>query len=163
MYFYSNCIRINVLLGQGTYIELSDPQSNLRRILFELSLKWTEMQIPIEKYMLLIDKSIEATEHLSLLNNKLARQIHCSLKMMLPDATQLLFYPSLLVKNLKSEAAEFYADVAKELGWSLQEHEERLYEVFKEINTTGHYTHTEKELEMGCKLAWRNSSKCIGR
>lgn len=33
----------------------------------------------------------------------------------------------------------------------------------REIQTTGTYTHTQTELERGCKLAWRNQSRCIGR
>lgn len=32
-----------------------------------------------------------------------------------------------------------------------------------EIEKTGTYTHTFKELEVGAQLAWRNSSKCAGR
>ena len=39
----------------------------------------------------------------------------------------------------------------------------RLAEVRDEIDKTGTYTHTPAELEHGARVAWRNSSKCIGR
>ena len=41
--------------------------------------------------------------------------------------------------------------------------EQRLAEVRFEIETTGTYTHTGPELEFGARVAWRNSSRCIGR
>ncbi|MFM7080165.1 MAG: nitric oxide synthase oxygenase [Bacteroidota bacterium] len=40
---------------------------------------------------------------------------------------------------------------------------ERLQEVEMEIKSTGIYTHTIKELSHGCRMAWRNSNRCIGR
>ncbi|WP_433324738.1 nitric oxide synthase oxygenase [Spirillospora sp. CA-294931] len=39
----------------------------------------------------------------------------------------------------------------------------RLGEVCEEIRETGTYTHTEEELAFGARVAWRNSSRCIGR
>ncbi|MFC0555548.1 nitric oxide synthase oxygenase [Planotetraspora thailandica] len=39
----------------------------------------------------------------------------------------------------------------------------RLREVFAEISQTGTYTHTPGELAFGAQVAWRNSSRCIGR
>ncbi|WP_268249388.1 nitric oxide synthase oxygenase [Planobispora rosea] len=39
----------------------------------------------------------------------------------------------------------------------------RLREVRAEIARTGTYTHTPGELAFGARVAWRNSSKCIGR
>ncbi|MCX4240726.1 nitric oxide synthase oxygenase [Paraliomyxa miuraensis] len=39
----------------------------------------------------------------------------------------------------------------------------RLEEVRKEVATTGTYRHTIEELTHGARLAWRNSSRCIGR
>ncbi|MFB9717741.1 nitric oxide synthase oxygenase [Planobispora longispora] len=39
----------------------------------------------------------------------------------------------------------------------------RLREVRAEITRTGTYTHTPGELAFGARVAWRNSSKCIGR
>jgi nitric-oxide synthase, bacterial len=39
----------------------------------------------------------------------------------------------------------------------------RLQQVHHEIETTGTYWHTAAELEFGARVAWRNSSRCIGR
>ena len=39
----------------------------------------------------------------------------------------------------------------------------RLRQVRHEIETTGTYWHTPAELEFGARVAWRNSSRCIGR
>jgi nitric-oxide synthase, bacterial len=39
----------------------------------------------------------------------------------------------------------------------------RLQQVRREIEATGTYWHTPAELEFGARVAWRNSSRCIGR
>ena len=39
----------------------------------------------------------------------------------------------------------------------------RLSHVRRQIETTGTYRHTPAELEFGARVAWRNSSRCIGR
>jgi nitric-oxide synthase, bacterial len=39
----------------------------------------------------------------------------------------------------------------------------RLRQVRHQIETTGTYWHTPAELEFGARVAWRNSSRCIGR
>jgi nitric-oxide synthase, bacterial len=39
----------------------------------------------------------------------------------------------------------------------------RLSQVGREIEATGTYWHTLAELEFGARIAWRNSSRCIGR
>jgi nitric-oxide synthase, bacterial len=39
----------------------------------------------------------------------------------------------------------------------------RLRQVRREIETTGTYWHTPAELAFGARVAWRNSSRCIGR
>lgn len=39
----------------------------------------------------------------------------------------------------------------------------RITQVANEIELTGTYTHTPEELAFGARVAWRNSSRCIGR
>ncbi|MGK9464963.1 nitric oxide synthase oxygenase (plasmid) [Streptomyces sp. G6] len=39
----------------------------------------------------------------------------------------------------------------------------RLQQIRTQINETGTYTHTADELVFGARVAWRNSSRCIGR
>jgi nitric-oxide synthase, bacterial len=41
--------------------------------------------------------------------------------------------------------------------------DDRLAQVFTEIDATGTYQHTEDELAFGARVAWRNSARCIGR
>ena len=42
-------------------------------------------------------------------------------------------------------------------------HEARWKQIQKEVEVTNSYQLTETELIYGAKLAWRNSSRCIGR
>lgn len=42
-------------------------------------------------------------------------------------------------------------------------HETRWKQIQKEVEATNSYQLTETELIYGAKLAWRNSSRCIGR
>ena len=79
------------------------------------------------------------------------------------EAMQFALYPLLTDQNLKKEAEMFYKEIAGELRWSSQVLQQRLFEVNTEISSTGQYTHTGQELEVGARLAWRNSAKCIGR
>ncbi|MFM7768215.1 MAG: nitric oxide synthase oxygenase, partial [Bacteroidota bacterium] len=39
----------------------------------------------------------------------------------------------------------------------------RKSDVEREILETGSYVHTIRELAHGCRMAWRNSNRCIGR
>ncbi len=39
----------------------------------------------------------------------------------------------------------------------------RLRQIRRELEATGTYRHTPEELEFGARVAWRNSSRCIGR
>lgn len=79
------------------------------------------------------------------------------------EAKKIIVQPLLNDDNLLSEAKLFYEDVAKELNWTSQVLEDRLFEVSREINISGMYTHTTTEIEIGARLCWRNSAKCIGR
>ena len=68
--------------------------------------------------------------------------------------------------DLVTEAAEFLetwrahpeADPPSEEACEL-----RLKEISNEVQTTGLYTHTARELEFGARLAWKHSNRCIGR
>lgn len=41
--------------------------------------------------------------------------------------------------------------------------DERIEEVKREVEESGTYVHTFEELQFGCRLAWRNSGRCIMR
>ncbi|WP_408893074.1 nitric oxide synthase oxygenase [Paenibacillus taichungensis] len=65
--------------------------------------------------------------------------------------------------ELRNEAERFIYKCYKELGHSREDAQARLVAVLNEIEHTGTYVHTADELEHGCKMAWRNSNRCIGR
>ncbi|WP_433707562.1 nitric oxide synthase oxygenase [Paenibacillus illinoisensis] len=65
--------------------------------------------------------------------------------------------------QLQGEAERFIYTCYEELGHSREDAEARLIAVHQEIEDTGTYVHTTEELEHGCKMAWRNSNRCIGR
>lgn len=78
-------------------------------------------------------------------------------------AMAIFIRPSMVEDKLKADAEEFFKEVASELNWSHEELRNRLIAVNMEIAATGTYTHTTQEVEIGARLAWRNSAKCIGR
>ncbi|ADU29018.1 nitric oxide synthase oxygenase [Evansella cellulosilytica] len=63
---------------------------------------------------------------------------------------------------LYEKAKQFIVQCYGELG-KVDEIENRLVVIEREIKESGLYEHTFEELEYGAKLAWRNSNKCIGR
>ncbi|WP_418041828.1 nitric oxide synthase oxygenase [Paenibacillus xylanilyticus] len=65
--------------------------------------------------------------------------------------------------QLQGEAERFIYTCYEELGHSREDAKARLIAVYQEIEATGTYVHTTEELEHGCKMAWRNSNRCIGR
>jgi nitric-oxide synthase len=70
-------------------------------------------------------------------------------------------YQSEYLRTLQEKAEKFYLDyyAEQDLGCPRQ----RLRQVFEEIEATGTYEQSFKELEYGAKVAWRNSNRCIGR
>jgi nitric-oxide synthase len=67
------------------------------------------------------------------------------------------------LERLQEEAERFIYTCYKELGHTREDAEARLITILHEMEKTGTYTHTAEELEHGCKMAWRNSNRCIGR
>jgi nitric-oxide synthase, bacterial len=62
-----------------------------------------------------------------------------------------------LTRNAEQFVAQFFDE--NELGSP----DRRLQQVRQEIQSTGTYWHTQDELAFGARVAWRNSSRCIGR
>lgn len=67
------------------------------------------------------------------------------------------------LESLQEEAERFIYRCYEELGHSRKDAQARLLAVMDEIQETGTYVHTVEEVEQGCKMAWRNSNRCIGR
>lgn len=65
--------------------------------------------------------------------------------------------------SLYKEACAFLDQFAEETRCSEEQTEMRKTAVEQEIKSTGTYSHTFEEIIYGAKLAWRNSTKCIGR
>jgi nitric-oxide synthase len=64
--------------------------------------------------------------------------------------------------GLLAEAANFVALFYSE-NLSADSADDRLTQVRREIESTGTYRHTAAELTFAARVAWRNSSRCIGR
>ena len=61
------------------------------------------------------------------------------------------------------EAVAFLKQFAEETGVGQIQSEDRIDKVKSDIMTHGTYIHTFEELQFGCRLAWRNSGRCIMR
>ena len=124
-----------------------------------------EKQIPFDFVALLGNEFLDATQ--PYLYNKAGSDLGESLEMafayMYKEAMHFILTPLLIDRNLRIASSKFYKDVASELGWSNQTLHKRMVEINAEILSTGTYTQTSEEIEVGARLAWRNSSKCIGR
>ena len=75
----------------------------------------------------------------------------------------VLMQPILNQQRILSQAAEFIRLLADELAWEPADYARRWSEIEREVRATGTYTHTYDELSYGAQVAWRNSTKCIGR
>jgi nitric-oxide synthase, bacterial len=70
--------------------------------------------------------------------------------------------PSVGDEGLLAEAAHFVALFQAENPAASQA-AERMSQIRREIAATGTYRHTEAELTFAAQVAWRNSTRCIGR
>lgn len=142
---------------------MSNPQSHLRKLFREQSAKWIELGLSTETYFLIGKGILDEFEPLFSDSEESDHRLRNALAFLWKEAMQFILHPVLFQQNLMSEALKFYDDVAKELDWSPQVLKKRMFEVNMELSLTGQYTHTKEELEIGARLAWRNSAKCIGR
>ncbi len=65
--------------------------------------------------------------------------------------------------SIISEAAEYLKIFCIEQNIPIENLEKRLAEICCEVEQTGTYWQTLSEITYGAKLAWRNSTRCIGR
>ncbi|MEM7125380.1 MAG: nitric oxide synthase oxygenase [Chloroflexota bacterium] len=61
------------------------------------------------------------------------------------------------------EAETFLRQFAEERKQREETYQARLHEVRESIKQTGAYQHSTEELNFGATVAWRNSTRCIGR
>ena len=69
--------------------------------------------------------------------------------------------PEQSTPRLLAEAEQFLTQTYSELAWKGLA--DRLCAVAAEIARTGTYTLAPQELAHGCRLAWRHSTRCVGR
>ncbi|XP_058453237.1 nitric oxide synthase [Malaya genurostris] len=68
--------------------------------------------------------------------------------------------PDIVLQHAKDFLDQYYASIRR---LKSPAHEARWQQVQKEMESKGSYNLSETELIYGAKLAWRNSSRCIGR
>ncbi|KAL7565512.1 hypothetical protein ACA910_012247 [Epithemia clementina (nom. ined.)] len=90
-------------------------------------------------------------------------QLEDGLALLFADTMSFTFYPMLREEMLCQKATEFLQQAAEELNWSQSQLSKRILQVKLEISSHGTYEHTTEEIELGARLAWRNSVKCVGR
>jgi len=73
-----------------------------------------------------------------------------------PDVTEILTDATAFLTQYSKEYSTAYDNVEGGIDG-------RLKQVKEEIETTGTYVQTFDELQYGCRLAWRNSGRCIMR
>ena len=139
--------------------------SDVRKALAKQGEIWLQKQIPLD-FVALFGKEYIDTIHpyfCKKMGPSLAKKLDIALAYLYKEAMHFIMHPLVVDKNLRDAVSEFYNEVASELDWSKGVLEKRMVEINLEILTTGTYTQTSQEIEIGACLAWRNSGKCIGR
>ena len=67
------------------------------------------------------------------------------------------------IKDIKQEAVVFLNQFYGEKSLSKKALNQRIEEVLNTIETSGSYAHTLDELIFASRVAWRNSTRCVGR
>ncbi|WP_157579285.1 nitric oxide synthase oxygenase [Spirosoma montaniterrae] len=126
----------------------------------ELARVHTNHRVPPDAYGKLIEPMLRVMkQHIP--NFSLQREQ--AWQRLLTRVSHVLQQPIVNQQRTIRQAREFIGQIAAELDWEAAKTERRLAEIEREIHATGTYTHTFDELSYGAQLAWRNSSKCIGR
>lgn len=131
-----------------------------------------KMNIPTYSYALvgasilstilpLFEKEEEATKGTE--SPVLAEDLRAGLGKVYGNIMSIVYYPMLRQEKLIAKAREFYEMVGEELHWSDGQLQARMHVVEEEVALTGTYVQTGEELEIGARLAWRNSAKCVGK
>jgi hemoglobin-like flavoprotein len=91
-----------------------------------------------------------------------AKGLRAALTKVYGEIMSIVYYPMRRQETLVAAARDFYEQLKVELEWSDAKLQRRFQQIELEIASTGAYLQTTEELEMGARLAWRNSAKCIG-
>lgn len=84
-----------------------------------------------------------------------SQQIREQIREQMDDAESL--------STLLLEAIDYLRLLYQEQSLPASQYQERLQEIYREYRRSHTYWQTEEELVYGAKVAWRNSTRCIGR
>eukprot|EP00037_Helgoeca_nana_P007590 m.69061 g.69061 ORF g.69061 m.69061 type:complete len:1558 (-) comp18369_c0_seq1:350-5023(-) len=129
--------------------------------LIELGQMHRAMRIPSQIFPLLLVPLVATVKHFFGANWR--DEMESVWRVLYTRAARVIAAPTAYDEKLITEAIDYLSKVADELNWDAAVLAKRIVEVRHEIVVTGTYTHSYEELALGCQLAWRNSSKCIGR
>jgi hemoglobin-like flavoprotein len=115
----------------------------------------------LECFQPIFEKEEEATKDSD--DPVIASDLRAGLTKVYSEIMSVVYYPMLKQEKLVTKAQEFYEQVKEELQWTDDQLHSRMMQIEEEIQMTGTYIQTTEELEMGARLAWRNSAKCVGR
>ena len=140
---------------------IHDPSSEIRQTFKRISTKWNDLNLTVEA-LLLLGKEIIAGSSSTLLHSDVF--LIQAFSFLWKECLKVgILYPITVNHKLRKDAERFIDEVAAELKWTYEMKRKRLFSVRTEISATGTYSHTAEELEIGARLAWRNSAKCVGR
>jgi nitric oxide synthase oxygenase domain/subunit/sulfite reductase alpha subunit-like flavoprotein/hemoglobin-like flavoprotein len=152
--------------------ELASTNGEFRQTLRTLGNLHRMMGVPTYAFALVgatliecLEPLLEREEELSKnwVTSVTASQLRAAFIFLYGEVVSMVYFPMYKQEKMVKEAQEFYEMLQAEFHWSDAELSRRMQQVEQEIGASGTYTQTSKELEMGARLAWRNSAKCIGR
>ena len=144
----------------GFLVRSLDAGQAVNQELRELARLHSSVNVPPEAYAKITGPLLEVMkQHIP---NFTPAQEH-AWEVLVERVCTVLKQPMLNQQRILQQANEFIRLIADELAWEPADYERRWLEIEREVRTTGTYTHTYEELAYGAQVAWRNSSKCIGR
>lgn len=124
-----------------------------------LSSGWPESNIRSEQFNAAVDKEGELDKPLP----SSSRSSHHTSKKEAVETVESDSFFLQPIADIKKEATLFLTQFYHEKKLSQEALKERINEVEKAIQKNGSYEHTIDELTFASRVAWRNSSRCVGR
>jgi nitric oxide synthase oxygenase domain/subunit/hemoglobin-like flavoprotein len=161
---------INLTVNSAS--ELGSADDRLRHMLNRLGKLHRTIGVPTYAYALVGGNLIECLEPIfekeeeeskNTSHPVMAIQLRTAFRTLYIEIMSMIYYPMLRLEKQVEEARQFYVQLQAEFQWTDAQLNRRMEQVEQEISATETYTQTSEELEMGARLAWRNSAKCIGR
>ena len=144
----------------GKFAFLCGPQAFMENIQTLLKQNnWPEEAIKIEHFNAQVDPEGELQQVVT------QEKIHCK-RDASKNEDEIIESDSFFIspiEDIKKEAVLFLKQFYGEKGLSEKALNLRIQEVEEEINSKSTYTHTIDELTFASRVAWRNSSRCVGR